>query len=631
MIFLGGLVQRLMGDTVTLRPFIVLCLIAVFISGVLIYRIGQHYWGTWVGGWVAAAFVFCFWPYQYVLFAKHQPVGLVIFLFSIFCVQQAGLSHHKKARGYFLSGCLLGISWFTSSVALTYLPFWIVAFILSVQFRKKKNLKPTNSFAAWGTAGGAVAVALIGVIVWLNYPQVLANLQHYQEYVKISASYNHFFYNQPFLQQWFPQAEVALVRGGWIWVGKYSLAVLPVLFPLACVASFGMLVTALRCGSPVLQLGQGIGIILLGLSPVILAEVKGVAQYGANYFPLLPGVLLILGHALSQFCSLPASLPWHEKFKNILKLGCWLILLTHGIMNFMVFTRDIFPTRMATTYVSQFLENHAETRIATYFKHPLNNYMINQLDAALLPQLVFVPIQTIAQAQEGVILVPPTSGDSIYQAMVSRYHDYDQDLLLNELIRANRLEEFALASFRTMAASRYWPLEEEILAYRQLMLGHFQKRDRPQDKVWLLDAQKIRHALPTMVIPSESINLQQNGIRNIGLETRQHMSLGQMKRLTQSAVLQGLEFSMAKVGNPQDQLVAYVYRLDEVQPVWVPVGENFYSRPVPAGELASFPLNRRISFQFDPPLNLAAGLYYVTIFRTGSWNDQHFYRIFPES
>ena len=148
--------------------------------------------------------------------------------------------------------------------------------------------------------GGLLILAgFLIIFFYVNLPDIVLNVRNFVEYVHISGAFNHFYYNQIALQQWFPHIHVGEVRAGWIWIFKYLVLILPVLFPLYIFAVAYLCWRIFRVPTWSLRL-QIIGIIALSFVSPVLAEAVKVAQYGSNYFPVIIGILLLLGYALQD-------------------------------------------------------------------------------------------------------------------------------------------------------------------------------------------------------------------------------------------------------------------------------------------------------------------------------------------
>ena len=98
-ILAGFVMQYLMNDFETLRPFVFVCIWATMLSALLIFYLLKEYWDEKVALAGYGIFVTSFWPYMYILFAKHQPLGLFFFLLAVASLFQT--VKPKKALFYY--------------------------------------------------------------------------------------------------------------------------------------------------------------------------------------------------------------------------------------------------------------------------------------------------------------------------------------------------------------------------------------------------------------------------------------------------------------------------------------------------------------------------------------------------
>lgn len=619
----AAIAQQIMGDTQTLRPFILVDVIAVFLSSILVFLILRFYWGEIAATIGYFFFTTSFWPYVYILFAKHQPLGLCLFLLSVFCLNKA--SGNKWGRLYYLaSGLSLGFALFTSTVSTLYLLYYIAAFLYAETTQQQspqlKFLHPRL----------AAATGLIIALLFFTFPNIVYNIKSFLEYVDISGKFNHFYYNQPVLQQWFPAGtSLRNVRGGWEWIFKYFFLIMPVLFPVFLFCHGYLVWQGLRLKENKRSYFLNTGlIVLLSWSAPILAEIKGVAQYGANYFPAIVGVLMLVGYTTQVFLKFYGRVPKLKMTWAAIGLG---VLVLHMGVNAVTFAEDIYPTRMVTTFLSRKIDELGLKKLYTYRYHPQRSYMTDYLNPELLKRLQFVAINYVYEPLEGVVLLPPVTGNSIYVAAHSDYTDFDQDFFLNELIRRGNLPGYAIASFKTMAASRIWPHEEEILTYRYLNLNQFSPEIVEKGKVWLLDAAKLKRDMKRNMPPAEDLKLVTQEIRNIGTKRQVYMYKGYRIKVDRPVQLNKLRTRIYSVGHPTDQLLAYVYKVDSKQELWVPYSEHFVTRPVAGTTIADNPAGQEVIFEFPKSLLLYPGLYNFVIYRNGPPNDQGFYRIYKNN
>lgn len=577
-----AVLQQLMQDTQSLKPLIVLGIISIFFSTLFIYLIARKLWGKTSA--VALWFLFAtsFWPYLYILFTKHQTQGLMFFLLSAFL-----LVFWKNRWVYVFSGVAMGTSIFSSTVSMLYMPLILVLFL-----QDKKNIVINAIIFLLG---------FFSIVIFVNWPDVVGNIQSYATYVGISGKMNHFFYNQKVLVQWLPSFDLKDTRGGLLWVIQYLFLVIPfisVIFLMCCVVAFK---------KNKLQAGY---VLVLSLSGILMAEIKGVAQYGANYFPVLIGFLVLIGWSLRE----SVFKRWWV-YIGVLSL-CW---------NFYVYASDIYPSRMVTTRISDYIKENNIKELHTFQNNLLRPNVLDHLNPALLQRLKIMPIESVVQVNTGYILLPPVSTDTIYRASNGDYNDFDSDLMLNKIVKNGRLKDYAVTGFKTLGSSLIWAQEEEIFAYRTLMLQQFQDSDR--NKAWILDAAKITKDRVLWMPTEEELALRQKNVRNVGTETRQNMYTGYQGGIAQDIVLKGIAVRLYKVGKPQDSLRAFVFKVDDKQPMWVPYSKHFISKSLESNKISNNLSNDPVVFEFDPPLNLQAGAFSVVIYRSGKPSDQNFYRI----
>src|SRR3989338_1960658 len=342
-----SIAQRLLKDFETLRPAILICILALGLSAALVFLLIRKYWGSRIGFLCFFLFLTSFWPYVYVLMVKHQPVGLCYFLLALFfmcCAEKVA----KKELCYFVSGFFLCSSFFASTIAALYLSFFVTAAVYEL-YRLKRREKPSRKNFIFIFV--SFFLGFVIPFIYFTYPNILYNLKSYWEYAKISSTHNHFYYNQPVLIQWVAHPELS-PRGGWEWVVKYFFLVMPVIFPLYILSVLYLAGRALKAlkedpKSALIILG----LILLSFSSTLLAEIKGVAQYGANYFSSFVGFIMLIGYGTHCFL----KSPWYNGAAFYSKKAAWIILgtvvLLHAFINFRIFFTDVFPARMATTYL----------------------------------------------------------------------------------------------------------------------------------------------------------------------------------------------------------------------------------------------------------------------------------------
>ncbi len=617
--------QRLTGDYESLRPFIWLFILANFLSSLLVYGIAGRYWGRSAALVCFTAFVGSFWPYLYILFAKHQPLGLVFFLFAVFCAQRASA---RRAWAFPAAGISMGLSLFSSPASTLYVPWFAAACALKA-WPGACGLRGWKGAVYFLWASAAVILGILLVVVYVNWPDVVGHIRAFLEYVSISGSHNHFFYNQPFLQQWFGVRPVADIRGGWGWTFRYFLLVMPVLFPLYLLTVLALALSLLREKSVSRRLKTAC-VIFLSILPLIMIERARVAQYGGNYFPCFMGIVFMLGYGFNALRERWPMLSTRLAVKTTLIAAGLLIAVGHVLLNAVVFAADIYPTRLASTLFSDQLRKMTVRRIYTYRVHPHRDHFVPYLSPDIYKNIQIVPVDSLLQAKDGYVLLPPVTGDSIYIPATSAYADFDRDDLLNEIVAQGRLRDYAVLDRKTIASSRVWLHEEEILSYRKLMLGHALPVEDFRSHVLLLDGAAIWRDIQSLIPRPEFRKAREENIRFVGNDPPLYVFRGRLERVLEPATMRSLVVRMSKQGNPTDAVRVYVYRLDSKQPVWVPFGKAFASQEVRAADVSAAAEGGPVVFSFDPALIVPPGYYLFMIYRTGPRDKDHFYKVFSE-
>ena len=609
--------QRLLGDTETLRPLVLMFIACHTACAVWVFLLARAYWGR-TSAWICyGIYSGSFWPYMYILFAKHQLLGLFFFLLAVWLAQKSERTITLSA----LAGLSMGCAFFSSTTAPAFLPLFAGALSCAAG-RFGQDRSSSQRLRRVLMAGVLSVLGMVVVVLFVNWPHPLKNLQNYFNYVAISKGYNHFFYNQPFLQQWFLQQPLDHVRAGWEWIVKYFLTIMPVVFPAFLLAQLYVLAKALT-GKSLRRGMAGLGFVLLSWSPVLVAEAAGVAQYGGNYFPAFVGIILLLGYAVAVFDregeGARRPWPWQRLLFGVLLAG-------NIILSVWVFATDIYPCRMATTLFSRHLKEQGIKRLYTYQTHPHKSFFVPYLNPEIYEDLAFQEIDSLVQAQDGYVFIPPLTGESIYVAATSSYIDFDTDDLLNEMLLQGVLSEAVSLSVPTLASSAWWLHEEEILSYRKLILGHDLPVSGLRGNLLLLDGREVARNLPRWIPRQDLQRLRAENIRNVGTAARMLLFKGFLARVTEQREIRRLGTRLYRVGSPRDSLIAYVYKLDDKQPVWVPAGPRHFSEPL-SWSLDWQQDGQDAFFLFPEGLRLDPGLHLIMIYRAGPESDRDHYRV----
>jgi hypothetical protein len=491
-----ALMQRLLGDFKSLYPATLLLIIVTNGCSILIFQIFKNLFNPRIAFVAFLLFTGSFWPYMYVLQVSHPPMVLMNLLLALWFVQwskENNLSFPRKRESmdarlehsgttnysslamtrYFVSGIFLGFMLFSSPTSPIYLPYYVAFVLYQVG---KRSLREYVVLVA------TILVGILLPVLYFTLPNPTGYLTKFRDFLNYSKKGNDFIIWRHVLEKYFSFPET-FRGGGVIWIIKYFFLILPILFSVYLVSLMYLGKAALR--NKMLWL-----VILVSLSTPILVELSQVAQFGRNYFSWFIGMILAVCWALYLFLQ--------SKPKRTI-IGFLIGLLSlHVVLNLFIFVRDIFPSRLASTRIYQWLIQHDVKRVFAYREHPLNKnivqYMVNP--KAKKP-LSLVPIQTIAQVSEGYILVSPMTGKSVLNAC--SLEDYSADPVLTLLYQSGELNKYVVASFKTLSSSRFWAQEEEVCAYRDLVLRQIGDEDRQKGYAWILDAKKLREeALPKL-------------------------------------------------------------------------------------------------------------------------------------
>lgn len=624
----ASIFQILLKDTLTLRPLILVCILGVCFSMIFVFCLAEMFWGWWVALACFLIFATSFWPYVYILFVKHQPLGMFYFLLSLIFLQCTYRYRINNMLLYLISGYTFCLSLYSSTTSGLYLPFYAAGFLYA--FFQKNTIKSEKKkpLVEFFLAGFLVTIGFSAAFLYFNYPNIAKNVNGFFEYAEISKSFSHFYYNQPVFIQWVAHPELT-VRGGWLWVFKYFILIMPVLFWVYLVSIiylFWRCLTVKDNARP-FRLAT-VGLIALSFSSPLIAEWKGVAQYGSNYYTSFIGFIMLIGYALHVFLTGNWFKGVALSFKRVIVALMFLVFILHASVNSYVFFTDVFPSRMATTSLTNTIKKLGIKDIYSYMNHPCRYNMVDSLNPQFYKTLHFIGINNIYQVSDGYILLPPVTGSSIYIDVTrNSYNDFDQDIYLNQLFRKGNIKDYAVFSSPTLSASRIWRQEEEVLSYRDLVLDHFKNFDANRNKVWLLDARKLQADMAKNSPSKEDQNLVFNGYRNIGTETMMYTYEGEKKHVERPTMLKSFVMRIYKVGQPQDGLVAYIYKLASDEPVWVPFSGDFASQVLESKGISSDSNGAVVKFTFSRPLLLIPGPYRIVVYRTGKQNDKDFYRI----
>ena len=481
LVLLIAIMQRLLGDSETIFPNILVLILAVQISGLAVYFIARRLWGEHLGFLTFAIMASCFWPYMYVLLGAHQPMVMMFFLLSVFFIMYA----QRRNSFYLLAGVSLGLMLFSSPTALAYSPYYIFFALLAGWPSAKFQRPGPEKFKHLA----CVFLGFLGVLMLFLPPDPNEAIGGLFKYIGFNRFHNHFDVIKIDWASRLGQEAVLPQPGkfralGLIWVGKFAFLIMPVLFFLY-ITSLGYLLARSWRNKKILL------ILILSLATPLGVEIARVSQFGRNYFSWLIGVVFLTVYAAHDFMRTHSV--FFRRYKKICFFAAGCLLGGHIVLNGYVFLSDVLPARMATTHLHSFFKKH---RIHETFAYRSNLNNRNTIDVMKNPKmdfpLKFYLVGDIATPPFGYILIPPISGKSIWSNCL--IPDYNLDPYLTELYESGQIDRYAVAKFKTVATSRLWNQEEEVCTYRDLVLRQISDEDRAKGFMYLLSADKLQES-----------------------------------------------------------------------------------------------------------------------------------------
>ena len=322
------------------------------------------------------------------------------------------------------------------------------------------------------------------VIAGLTSPDTATHLKAYLGYWNAAAMFGHFRVWADYFSRIGRPIDARMRGGGSPWLLRFFLR----MAPWHAVLSAGGAVWLVLSASSLPAMGAALTLILLGLSPILFGELTRSPQLARAYFPALLGLLLPIGAAVSR---LDGALSGSARAWGWSCLAAF--VAAAALWGWRVFLDDLWPSRMAATRLVQALRSLGIRRFATY-DTAYNESLVGVLPPEMRAQFDIRFISTLAEAKDGHVVVPATSGksfDMATQRVAITDGDFTADPDLDRLIASGEIARFAVASFKTFGASRFWAQEDEVASFRDLILGEVRDADRRRGRAWLVDAEKL--------------------------------------------------------------------------------------------------------------------------------------------
>ncbi|MDO8526986.1 MAG: hypothetical protein Q7T03_04775 [Deltaproteobacteria bacterium] len=338
-----------------------------------------------------------------------------------------------------------------------------------------------NQFMVW--CGFSLAV------VWLIIPNVLQNVRGYLSYWYLPKNSCHFRLYADFFKGLGMTVKEGMRGAGWKWIFLFFGKVLP-FYSLLYVAAFLLSGAALfAAGFSSENFAKWGAVLFLSLSPILYGEVTKSPQFARPYFPALLGILLGIAWGFFQVEQVLSA-----RESEIFWSAVVVVTLCNFGFNLWIFLNDVLPCRMASVKLSKVLDKISGQKMYTY-DTPYNDAFVHALPLLKKEGFHIEFIRSLKEVQSGFVIVPGTSSKSLniesYQEGIQNI-DFDADSQLSELIRSKKIEQCAVASFKTYGSSRIWVHDSEMPTYRELILKDITPDDRWRGMAWVLDVRCLQ-------------------------------------------------------------------------------------------------------------------------------------------
>ncbi len=346
------------------------------------------------------------------------------------------------------------------------------------------NVLLTQSALYWS----AHAAALIGfglTVFIFTFPHVKQSLWGYYLYSQYGKPLwrSRFYSYRDFFASIGHPVPDDMRGGGWPWVLRYLHLMVPVPLYLYAVG-LGLLVFAGAFTFRLDHVLAGGAMIILSLSPVLMAELSKAVQVGRSYFPAFLGMLSLIGFAF--YTALPVLDPLGQR---ALWAAAWSLAAVSLIMNMVIFLTDVLPSRLSVNRLVRLLRQHGVKKFYTY-DTAYNEVFVHCMPEKVKKEFDIHFIKSITDVQQGYVVVPPANTKG---AMMSDFplaqrlaNTFDEDTHLNAMIESRAIETKAFAWLPSMSSSRIWLHEAEVPSFRHFILKEITPMDFYRGRAWVL-------------------------------------------------------------------------------------------------------------------------------------------------
>lgn len=328
-----------------------------------------------------------------------------------------------------------------------------------------------------------------GMIVFLlTYPNMIENLRGYLTYHYTTYKFSRFDEYAEYFKRIGRPIPKDKRGAGISWIIHFMPRMIPFHVAYFLIALFLSLLVLSSHGFEPSFLWDTIAILGLSLSPLIYAEWTKAPQSSRAYFPALIGVLLLVAYGCFQ---------WEQILAPESKILFWFVVVGATLLsigwNIWVFFNDVFPGRMLVLNLIKRLQKLGIRKFYTY-NTKYNDVLVNFIPPEMRKEYQINFIESLKEVKEGYVIVPGVSSKSwnfeAYECGI-KGQDFDKDPLLTELIDTKEIQDFSIASFKTLGTSKIWINESEITTYRNYIVKDITNLDRWRSQVWIVDGGKL--------------------------------------------------------------------------------------------------------------------------------------------
>ncbi|MEW6610089.1 MAG: hypothetical protein AB1352_00455 [Patescibacteria group bacterium] len=322
------------------------------------------------------------------------------------------------------------------------------------------------------------------ILILFNVPKPLYNLRQYFWYYYAGQTKGHFRIYVDFFAKRGQVIKRNMRGAGLAWVPRFFFRIAPTHTAIFCLSALYLLSQSFFPALNAPSLLTVVLLLILAVSPIAWGELTKGVQLGRSYLPGLLSILLFVGFTLSQLSLTPLL---------FIIVACVFLIPTIGWSSYQLI-HDVYPARMASTFLLHKLNQLGIKKIYTY-KTPYNDALINNIAPETKNKYEIHYINSLGEISDGCAVIPGTSSKALNLESVIEVineGDFTKDPVLNDLLASKRIENVAVAKFKTFGTSRFWGQESEVTSYRDLILHEIKNQDLWRGYAWILDLHKLK-------------------------------------------------------------------------------------------------------------------------------------------